>query len=87
MSVIETIPPQTRTSIGGVRAFFSQHARRAVEWQRRRRIRIQYGRLSDANLCDIGLTPEDMERALSLPLWEDAEQALSSAAAAEAAKW
>lgn len=58
-----------------------------VEAIRRREIRRSYGRLSDAQLRDIGLTPQDIVVALSLPWNQDAGDALAKAASAEAAKW
>ena len=54
---------------------------------RRRRIRRSYGRMSMTQLRDIGLTPHDVEVALSLPLGQNAGDALGMAAAVEAAKW
>ena len=54
---------------------------------RRRHIRRNYGCMSVAQLRDIGLTPSDLEAALSLPLENSAEDALAKAAADEAAKW
>lgn len=58
-----------------------------AEVLRRRHIRRNYGRMSDTQLRDIGLTPYDVTRALSLTLAENAGDALAKAAAAEAAKW
>ena len=58
-----------------------------AETLRRRRIRRNYGRMNDAQLCDIGLTPQDVVVALSLPLKHNAEEALAVAAAREAARW
>lgn len=58
-----------------------------AEAQRRRRIRRNYGRMSDAQLRDIGLIPHDIARALSLPLDQNAQQVLALAAQQEAAKW
>ena len=58
-----------------------------VEALRRRQIRRSYGRMSDARLRDIGLTPWDIEVALSLPLEKSAGDALAMAAAGEAARW
>ena len=57
------------------------------EAMRRRRIRRSYGRMSDAQLRDIGLTPYELEVALSLPLDRNAGDCLAEAAATEAAKW
>ena len=54
---------------------------------RRRRIRRNYGNLTDRQLLDIGLTPMDLQKALSLPYGQNAEDALANAAAKEAAKW
>ena len=54
---------------------------------RRRRIRRNYGKLTDRLLLDIGLTPLDLQKALSLPLGQNAGDALACAAAKEAAKW
>jgi uncharacterized protein YjiS (DUF1127 family) len=58
-----------------------------VEAIRRRQIRRSYGRLSDAQLRDIGLTQYELEVALSLPLERNADDALAKSAAAETAKW
>ena len=58
-----------------------------IEALRRRRIRRSFGRLSDAQLRDIGLTPYELVVALSLPLKEDANLALACAATEEASKW
>jgi uncharacterized protein YjiS (DUF1127 family) len=58
-----------------------------AEALRRRRIRRNYGKLTDRQLFDIGLTPLDLQSALSLPFGQDAEDALARAAAKEAAKW
>lgn len=58
-----------------------------VEVLRRRRIRNTYGPMSSAQLRDIGLTPYDLEVALSLPLEQSADDAIIRAAADEAAKW
>lgn len=58
-----------------------------AETMRRHRIRRSYGRMSNAQLRDIGLTPYELEVALSLPLDRDAGDSLARAAAAEAAKW
>lgn len=54
---------------------------------RRRQIRRSYGCMSVALLRDIGLTPYDLEAALSLPMDNSADDALAKAAADEAAKW
>lgn len=54
---------------------------------RRRQIRRSYGSMSIAQLRDIGLTPYELEVALSLPMEECAGDALAKAAAGEAAKW
>lgn len=56
-----------------------------VEAIRRRRIRCSYGRLSDAQLRDIGMTPNELEIALSQPLERNASDALAKAA--ERANW
>jgi uncharacterized protein YjiS (DUF1127 family) len=53
----------------------------------RRRIRRNYGRMTDGQLRDIGLVPDDIDRALALPMNERAERAIANAAASEAAKW
>jgi uncharacterized protein YjiS (DUF1127 family) len=53
----------------------------------RRQIRRSFGRMTNACLHDIGLTPHDVMVALSLPLTEDARHALAKAAAKEAARW
>lgn len=53
----------------------------------RRQIRRSYGRLSVDRLRDIGLTPNDLESALSLPLERSAAEALSKAVSGEEAKW
>ncbi len=53
----------------------------------RRRIRRSYGRMSDANLRDIGLIPHDVEGALYLPMNLCASDYLARAAEKEAAKW
>lgn len=58
-----------------------------AEALRRRRIRRNYGKLTDRQLLDIGLTPLDLQEALSLPFGQNAEDALARAAANEAAKW
>ena len=58
-----------------------------AEAVRRRRIRRTYGRMSDAQLRDIGLTRQDVEAALVLPLGQSAGDAVIKAAAAEAALW
>ena len=58
-----------------------------AEAMRRRRIRRSYGPMSVAQLRDIGLTPYDLEVALSLPLERNAGDYLGDAAAAEEAKW
>ena len=58
-----------------------------AEAMRRRLIRRSYGPMSVAQLRDIGLTPHDLEVALSLPLKRNAWAYLADAAAAEAAKW
>ena len=58
-----------------------------AEALRRRQIRRSYGRMSDAQLRDIGLTPYELEVALSLPLEKNAGDALAHAAAQEAARW
>jgi uncharacterized protein YjiS (DUF1127 family) len=58
-----------------------------AEALRRRRIRRSYGPMSDAQLRDIGLTPYELEVALSLPLERNASDHLAAAAATEAAKW
>jgi uncharacterized protein YjiS (DUF1127 family) len=58
-----------------------------TEALRRRKIRRSYGRMSDAQLRDIGLTPYELEVALSLPFDRDAGDHLAKAAATEAAKW
>jgi uncharacterized protein YjiS (DUF1127 family) len=58
-----------------------------AEALRRRQIRRSYGRMSDAQLRDLGLTRWDIEVALSLPLEQDAADALAMAAAIEAARW
>ena len=58
-----------------------------VEVIRRRQIRRSYGRMSDVQLRDIGLTPYEVEVALSLPLDRNAGDFLAEAAAVEAAKW
>ncbi len=57
------------------------------EATRRRQIRRSYGRMCDARLRDIGLTPDDVENALSLPLEKSAGDAIIRAAAREAARW
>ncbi len=54
---------------------------------RRRQIRRNYGRMSGAQLFDIGLTPYDIVVALCLPLGESAGNAVTRAAAREAARW
>lgn len=54
---------------------------------RRRQIRRSYGAMSIAQLRDIGLTPYELEVALSLPMEKSASDALAKAAAGEAAKW
>jgi hypothetical protein len=54
---------------------------------RRRRIRRSYGELTDRQLLDIGLTPLELQKALSLPFGQSAGDALACAAAKEAAKW
>lgn len=48
----------------------------------RRQIRRSYGRMTDAQLRDIGLTPDELEVALSLPLICNASDHLAEAAAA-----
>lgn len=58
-----------------------------AETLRRREIRRSYGCMSHAQLRDIGLTPWELEVALSLPLDENAGDALARAAATEAARW
>jgi uncharacterized protein YjiS (DUF1127 family) len=58
-----------------------------AEAMRRRRIRRSYGRMTDRQLRDIGLVPDDIDRALALPMNERAERAIANAAASEAAKW
>lgn len=58
-----------------------------VEALRRRRIRRYYRNMTDAQLSDIGLTPHDVQAALSLPLEQSASDAVVKAAAAEAARW
>ncbi len=58
-----------------------------AEALRRRQIRRSYGPMSDAQLRDIGLTPYELEAALSLPLEQNAGDALALAAAREASKW
>lgn len=58
-----------------------------AEALRRRQIRRSYGRMSDAQLRDIGLTPWELELALSQPLERDAGKALAEAARIEASKW
>jgi uncharacterized protein YjiS (DUF1127 family) len=58
-----------------------------AEVRRRRQIRRSHGSMSDARLRDIGLTPWDVEVALSLPLEKNADDALAIAAANEAARW
>ena len=58
-----------------------------AEALRRRQIRRSYGGMSDARLRDIGLTPWDLQVALSLPLAKSAGDALAMAAACEAARW
>jgi uncharacterized protein YjiS (DUF1127 family) len=58
-----------------------------VEALRRVQIRRCYGRMSDATLRDIGLTPDEVEVALSLPLDRNAADFLARTAAAEAARW
>lgn len=58
-----------------------------AEALRRRQIRRSYGAMSDAQLRDIGLTRWDLEVALSLPLEENAGNALATAAAIEADRW
>lgn len=58
-----------------------------AETLRRRQIRRSYGRMSHAQLRDIGLTPWELEVALSQPLEKSAADALAKAAAVEAARW
>ncbi len=58
-----------------------------AETLRRRQIRHSYCSMSRAQLRDIGLTPWDIEVALSLPLEKSAGDALAMAAAGEAARW
>lgn len=54
---------------------------------RRRRIRRSYGRLSNAQLRDIGLTAHDLEVALAQPVERSADTALAKAAVADGAMW
>lgn len=54
---------------------------------RRRQIRGSYGRMTDTQLRDIGLTPHEVNVALSLPLDRNATDFLAKAASAEATKW
>lgn len=58
-----------------------------AEALQRRRIRRSYGRMSDAQLRDIGLIPHDITTALALPLDRCAADALARAAALEAERW
>lgn len=58
-----------------------------AEALRRRQIRRSYGHMSTEMLRDIGLTPWDIEVALSLPLEKSAVDAIANAAAGEAARW
>ena len=58
-----------------------------AEAMRRRRIRRSYCQMSMAQLRDIGLTPDALEVALSLPLEQSADDALAKAAAHEASRW
>ena len=57
------------------------------EATRRRQIRRSYGRMCDARLRDIGLTPYELSVALSLPLDHNASDYLAEAAEAEASRW
>lgn len=56
-----------------------------IEAMRRRRIRRSYGRMSEVELRDIGLTPYELEEALSMPLEKNASDALDGARVQ--AKW
>lgn len=81
-STEQTVDPLVRASLS-----FLPALDRLAEALRRRQIRRSYGRMSDTQLRDIGLTPWEVEVALSLPLQESASDALARAAACEAAKW
>lgn len=58
-----------------------------AEWSRRRKIRKSFGLTNEVLLRDIGLTPDDLVRALDQPLDDDASDALVKAAVARAANW
>lgn len=60
---------------------------RLGEWGRRWQIRASCGPLSEAMLRDIGLTRDDVEAVLDLPLDQDASDQLVREAAARAANW
>lgn len=86
MTVIHTTHPTARL-LGPASQPFMIAYDLWMEAMRRRQIRRSYGRMSDARLRDIGLTPWELEVALSLPLDRNAGDALAQAAAKEAARW
>ncbi len=80
-------PQRTAPVLIGAWLSFLPLLDRIAEAMRRRRIRRSYGPMSIVQLRDIGLTPYELEVALSLPLDRNAGDHLAEAAATEAAKW
>lgn len=57
------------------------------EWQARRRLELELGRMSDSYLCDIGLIRADLKAACGDSLGRSSARAIENTAQGHAGNW
>ena len=78
---------RTMGRVGVLAAPVAEALIRLGEWRRRRQLRKAFGLTSETLLRDIGLTPDDLQEALSASLEGASSEALLKAALARAGNW